>query len=218
MASLAISVNETLAFTDGTPDPDALSGFQNGLLWSQAVARKTSTDPSDLAYFEAMTSELARVAWNVTESTTAKIQIKGERVSAASIVASALSGYVDAATRTRFDGLLKLAQGRQSGAADAASFLSTWWSRATVTTTSTGMVVGSLSADRSAVSDMVWLSLAGRADDWQTLFVERSTASLKLEARYLKVAFNPDVWAAIGPDVIERLGDQARAFIHTISL
>lgn len=210
------AVDHTLAYAPSDIPGDHVEAFDYTLAWAQAVARTANPDPSSLAYFHTMETELSRIGWNILDSGTDTQQISQDRIAPASIISSMINPYLTPDQQEQLERLLGAIREPNAGVHD---FLTFWWNKASVHRNKTEMMIGPLFEYLNQPSTvLLHYSFNFQADDWRSLFVERATADLTVSAYHLVMNESMPQWRQIKDTLERRFGEKANEHIKNTKI
>ena len=137
-----------VAFSDSSVPQNLIDAWSYTTTFAQAHARTVNSDASSQAYFDAMTTELQQLAWNVTNAGKLDYHQSAEKISPAKIVESILNPYLSAAQQSQLAGILNAIQQPDSG---VHNFLDFFWNKASTTANKTNMAMGPLTVVNNQV-------------------------------------------------------------------
>lgn len=208
------AVDGTIAFSDSSVPQDLIDAWSNTTTFAQAAARAVNSDPSTEAYFDAMTGELQKLAWNVTEAGRLTYKQAAEKISPAAIVESILNPYLPADKQAELSGILNAIQQPDVG---VHNFLDFFWNKASTSASKTNMAMGPLTVVNNASNiTMVYYGFDFSATDWRSLFVEKDSASLGVTAYNLEMNLNMSLYDGIKGEIKKKLAGKEKDHIdHT---
>lgn len=210
------AVDQALAFSDTSMPQDLIDAWAYTTTFAQAYARTQSGDPSTRTYFDAMTGEFQKLAWNVTEATKVNYTQSADTISPAGIVSSIINPYLTPDQQNQLGGILNAIKQPDSGIHD---FLTFFWNKASTHADQSSMAFGPLTqVNNSSNISVVYYSFNFSADSWRSLFVERKTADLGVTAYHLSMNLNRAFYDQIRGGLIARLAGKEAAHITNTTL
>lgn len=207
------AVDGAVAFSDPTVEQKFVDAWAYTTTFAQAHARTVNTDASSQAYFDAMTNELQKLAWNVTNAGKLDYHQKAEKISPAAIVESILNPYLSAAQQAQLAGILNAIQQPDVG---VHNFLDFFWNKASTTANKTNMAMGPLTVVNNASNiSMIYYGFDFAATDWRSLFVEKDSASLGVTAYNLEMNLNMALYDSFKGDLIKKLAGKEKDHIDS---
>jgi hypothetical protein len=206
------AAGDALLVAEPAVTPADLVALSDALLWSQAFARTIDRDPASAGYFDGMSRELGRVAWNVIEATDAEYAAKAVDVAPVAVVDAVLDEQA-LATRRLFAAV------QRHASADTDAALRFWWA-STQSVSQTRFWIGPVQRDRSGVvtARLVWFDLQFGDTAWRSLFVARRTQQLAVRLRRLTVTLNAPLWAELAADIEDRLAAAIRGSVRDLDI
>ncbi|HLM69219.1 MAG TPA: hypothetical protein VK358_16895 [Longimicrobium sp.] len=211
------AVDQAMAFCDASVPQPLIDAWSYTTTFAQANARTVNDDPSTQAYFDAMTGELAKLAWNITEASKVAYSNTANQITPAAIVSSILNPYLAPDQQAALGGLLNAFQ--QPPTSEINNFLTFWWNKGSTQGGKSNMAFGPLTVVNNA-SDitMTYYSFNFSADSWRALFVARDSADLDVTAYRLRMNLNMALYNQISGDLIQKVGAKAANHIATAEL
>lgn len=213
------TVGPVLAALADEVTPDQQNAFSLGLCWAEAVARKTSTDVASAAYFTALSAELGRIAWIVTDAGTDSYTASGGVTNPAQAVTEIAGQYMPA---SQVIPLTSALQNIASEDPDArlAGFMTTWWDNLDQSLTSSIFATCPLSLNRNGqlTTTLCFTDFSTARMDWQSFFVSRVTSKTAIQVRHIKISLNQALWNQIEAEIANKLGDAAKRAIQNIDI
>lgn len=210
------AVDQAMAFADASVPQDLIDAWSYTTTFAQAFARTVNSDPSTQSYFNAMTGELAKLAWNVTDATKVNYSQSASQISPAGIVSSIINPYLTADQQGGLSGILNAIQQPSAGIHDFVSF---WWNKASTNANQSSMAFGPLTqVNNSSNITMIYYNFNFSADSWRSLFVAQSSASLSVSAYRLQMNLNLALYNQIKGDVISKLAGKEKNHIANTNL
>ena len=205
-----------VAFSDSSVPQNLIDAWSYTTTFAQAHARTVNSDASSQAYFDAMTTELQQLAWNVTNAGKLDYHQSAEKISPAKIVESILNPYLSAAQQSQLAGILNAIQQPDSG---VHNFLDFFWNKASTTANKTNMAMGPLTVVNNASNiSMIYYGFDFSATSWRSLFVEKDSANLGVTAYNLEMNLNMALYDQIKGDIISKLAGKEKDHIDQTSL
>lgn len=205
-----------VAFSDSSVPQNLIDAWSYTTTFAQAHARTVNSDASSQAYFDAMTTELQQLAWNVTNAGKLDYHQSAEKISPAKIVESILNPYLSAAQQSQLAGILNAIQQPDSG---VHNFLDFFWNKASTTANKTNMAMGPLTVVNNASNiSMIYYGFDFSATSWRSLFVEKDSANLGVTAYNLEMNLNMALYDQIKGDIINKLAGKEKDHIDQTSL
>ncbi len=207
------AVDGSVAFSDPTVSQSYIDAWAYTTTFAQAYARTVSSDPSSEAYFDAMTNELQKLAWNVTNAGKLDYHQSAEKITPAAIVESILNPYLSSAQQQQLSGILNAIQQPDVG---VHNFLDFFWNKASTSANKTNMAMGPLTVVNNASNiTMIYYGFDFSATDWRSLFVEKDSASLGVQAYNLEMNLNMALYDTIKNDIIAKIAGRERDHIDS---
>jgi hypothetical protein len=210
------AVDQTLAFSDATMPQPLVDAWSYTTTFAQAYARTVNGDPSTRSYFDAMTGEFQKLAWNVTEATKLDYTMSAGMIEPATLVSSIIDPYLTADQQKQLGGVLNAIKTPDSGIKD---FLTFFWNKASTHAKQSSMAFGPLTqVSNSSNISVVYYTFNFDAESWRSLFVARSTAELSVTAYHLAMNLNLSLYDAMKDGLISRLGGKQKDHIRETAL
>jgi hypothetical protein len=210
------AVDQTMVFSDSSVPQPLIDAWSYTTTFAQAIARTVNNDPSTEAYFDAMTSELAKLGWNITDSGNEAFTQTANQIAPASIVTSILDSYLDPDEKAALSGILNVFQQPTSGIND---FLTFWWNKGSTGGSKSNMAMGPLKVVNNAVDvTLIYYSFNFSAESWRALFVARDSADLDVTAYHLRMNLDMALYNQISGGLIQKLAGQTANHIATAKL
>lgn len=171
------AVDASLAWYDPTAiTQDLVDAYQNTLTFAQAVARGVNADPASQAYFNAMTQELAKLGWNITNSGETKYHQHANKIAPAAIVKSITYPYLDKSSQAQLAGVLDVIKAPDTS---VTGFVDFFWKKSQVQASKTNMAMGKLvSYLNTPQITLLFYTFNFSDTSTRSLFVEVSDADL----------------------------------------
>jgi hypothetical protein len=210
------AVDQAMAFSDDSMPQNLIDAWAYTTTFAQAHARTVNNDPSSEDYFNAMTGELAQLAWNITEATKENYSQSADSITPANIVSSILNPYLTSDQQAGLSGLLNAIQQPSAG---INNFLTFWWNKASTSANQSSMAMGPL-ADVNNSSDitLIYYSFNFSAENWRALFVARNSADLAVTAYRLRMNLNLALYTQISGDIISKIAGKEANHIASTQL
>jgi len=210
------TVDSAMAFSDASVPQPFIDAWSYTTTFAQAHARTVDPDSSSSPYFDAMTTELQRLAWNVTDAGKLTYKQVADKIQPADIVKQILHPYLPADKQAQLDGILNAIQQPD---VKISNFLDFFWKKASTTAHKTNMSMGPLTVVNNASNiTMIYYGFDFGADDWRSLFVEKDTASLNVQAFNLEMNLNMALYDEIKSDLISKLAGKEKDHINDTTL
>jgi len=210
---IVVAVDQSLAWCPASLDQDMLDAYKYTLMFAQAAARTVNSDPSTEAYYEAMTQQLMKLGWNVTESGKLNYDQQASRISPAQIVGGILNPYLSPDQQSQLGGLLAQIQQPDDS---IKGFVDFWWRSAHTNASQASMALGPLVANQNAPEvSMIFYSFKYDASDVGSLFVQIDKAGLDVFAYSLKMNYNFALWPNVKAEILPRIQAKVDAHIDT---
>lgn len=210
------AVDQTMAFSDPTMPQDLITAWSYTTTFAQAAARAVNPDPSSVAYFDTMRSELAKIGWNVTQAGKLDYHETANKIQPATIVKSILNPYLPADKQKQLAGILDAIQQPD---VKATGFLDFWWKKASTHASKANMAMGPLTeVNGSANISMVYYSFNFDASSWRSLFVESDSAKLDVGAYNIEMNLNLDLYNEEKAELISKISGKADQHIADTTL
>lgn len=205
------AVDQAMAFSDNSMPQNLIDAWSYTTTFAQAYARTVNSDPSSQAYFNAMTGQLAQLAWNITEATQESYTQQAGSIRPADIVTSIINPYLTPDQQAGLAGILNAIQQPTAGVND---FLTFWWNKASTNANQTSMALGPLTeVDNSSNITVIYYSFNFSAESWRSLFVAQSSADLVVTAYRLRMNLNLALYTQISGDIIQKLAGKEKDHI-----
>lgn len=212
-----VAVDGTMSYTDPNLDPSLINAWSNTTMFAQAAARTKSSDTTSDGYFSTMNSELSRLGWNILKSGKVDLdQSSGKMFTPKDIVLNIIGNYVTDGDQTA---LSKILDAIKSPDAGVSNFVNFWWNRAKTHATQAQFAFGPLAVSNAQPSITVcYYSFNFDASSWRSLFVQQDSAELNVQARYLTMQLNMDMYNRIKDDLISRISGKVKDHIDQTDL
>jgi|GEM_PF-6007159 len=210
------TADSAIAYSDSSVPQDLIDAWSYTTTFAQAYARTVNSDASSQGYFDAMTNQLQKVAWNVTEAGKLDYKQAASTISPSAIVSSILNPYLTAQQQNALAGILN---GIQQPDTKATGFLDFFWKKASTNASKVNMAMGPLTVvNGSANITMIYYGFNFNADNWRSLFVARNSADLKVNAYNLEMNLNLALYNGVKSGLIEKLAGKEAAHIANTTI
>lgn len=215
-ATIVTAVDQALALAPADMPQDLINAWSYTTTFAQAHARTVNSDPSTQAYFDAMTQELMKLGWNVTEANKLDYEQQATSITPAAIVKSILNPFLTPPQQAAMAGLLDVIQQPNAG---VTNFITFWHNKASTSAHQHNMAMGTLTEKlNSADLEMVYYSFDFDASAERWLFVEVDSASLGVNAYHLEMNLNLPLYNAVKDELIKRLTGKVDEHIQETTL
>jgi len=205
-------------YSDALPT-SIVNALPLSLLWGQAVTRTGRFAIGTEAYFQNLSAELGRIAWNVTDAGVLQYSATANGDDPGQAILALTSDLVSAEQRADMAQLFAMMAQPQTGSLlDAA--LTTWWSRRDVAAQGTvfAAVTAGINNNLQLEATLLQLEFAVSAGSWRSFFVSRLCSGAQLIARHARITLNADLWGRFEDPLTRKLGQAATASIQAIDL
>jgi hypothetical protein len=200
------AVDQTICFYDSSVTQTLIDAYQWTLMFGQAAARAVNPDPASGQYFDAMTQELAKIGWNITNAGKLNYNQQAAKISPAGIVSQILDPYLSQQQQKELGGILNAIQQPDGG---IHNFVEFFWRHAHTQANRANMALGPLTNVNNAPDiKLVYYSFDYDADTRGSLFVEIDSAKLAVSAYNLEMNLNMAQYNAVSADLISRLSSK----------
>jgi hypothetical protein len=204
MATVKLTaVDSAVAYCNASVPQPLIDAWSYTTTFAQAYARKINSDASSRTYFDAMTHELQRLGWNVTDAGKVDYHQQANKIEPADIVKLILHPYLSSDEQNELDGILDAIQQPN---VRITNFLDFFWKKASTTANKTNMAMGPLKVVNNASNiSMIYYGFNFSADSWRSLFVQHDSAGLDVNAFNLEMNLNMGLYNQIKGDIIDKL-------------
>jgi len=211
-----IAVDGTVTFSrPGELTPQLIEAYSNTNTFAQAAARKVG-DPSSRAYFDKQLRELQVLGWNVLSAGTTAFHLDQNRISPAGIVSSILNPFLDAQGQAELGGILNAINQPD---VSISNFLDFFWKHASVNAGKTNMAFGPLWPKfGQPTTTILYYDFNFSADSWRSVFVQRDTADLRVNAYHITMNLNMALYERVREALMDRLAGKQADHIATAEL
>jgi len=193
--------------------------FSLSLLWSETIAAQTDADIRTQAYFNALTAELGRVAWMVTNASTDIWSSSGAQTDAAGAVKSIAGQYMP---KGQISPLLAVLD-RMTKMNDSdpfSNFLTTWWDSLDQRLSGQVFAASPVIQDANGLltSIVTFMEFGSRQGSWQSFFLGQVSKSARITVHHAEIRLNAKLWTTLRDPIAQKLGDRARKEIQSIDI
>lgn len=205
-------------YSDALPS-GILNALPLSLLWGQAVVRSQGAAIGTDPYFQKLSAEMGRVAWNVTDAGELHYSATGDEADPGQVILALTNGLIPDEQWADMAQLFAVIAQQQAGSQlDGA--LTTWWNRryAAAQGTVFAAVPAGINNNLQLEATLLQLDFAVSADSWRSFFMSRLRSGAKLTARYARITLNADLWGRAEQPVSQKLGQAATGSIQSLDL
>ena len=220
----AVQTKTTLSAVDQSLtwfDPKAITqelvdAYQLTLTFAQAAARAVNSDPATEEYFKAMTTELARLGWNITNSGKTHYEQTANKISPASIVKSITDPYLDAEGQKQLAGVLDVIKQPDMS---VTGFVDFFWKKASVNADKSNMAIGKLESYlNSPKITLLYYTFNYHADAARSLFVEIDNAHLVNNIYNLTMSLDMALYKTFEQTLKDKLAGKEKEHIKDVKI
>jgi hypothetical protein len=212
-------VGNTLIVSSDRIPPAINDALPLALLWCQTVARTKGDTLGSDAYFADLSSEMGRIAWNVTDAGKTTFSVTAstaQPVQSVLTIAQSLVPPDQLAIMSDLISHIKVATTNDQ----FGNFLTTWWDQRNVDAHGTVFAAAPAWVDDNLQlqTTLVQFDYAITSNSWQSFFLGQLNTGAKVTARNITLTLNAPLWAPIKSPIAQKLGQAAIAAITSLDL
>lgn len=211
------AVDQSLTWYDPTAiTQELVDAYQLTLTFSQAAARAVNSDPASEEYFTAMTTELAKLGWNITSAGKTHYDQIANKISPASIVKSITDPYLDKQGQDELAGVLDVIKTPDTS---VTGFVDFFWKKASVNANKSNMAIGKLESYlNSPKITLLYYAFDYHADSARSLFVEVSNAKLVENINHLTMSLDMALYKTYEQTLKDKLTGKEKEHIKDVKI
>jgi hypothetical protein len=222
--SKLVCIDGTLGYTASEDvSQDYVDAWSHTAMFSHAVARTKSKDPSSKEYLDAFLGELAQLGWNIIESSVLSYTREaGTNQSPAQVADLMIGPYLDDAGapggRNKLNQILSaINTSPDTGVHD---FMSFWWNgNHPVDFDQHQYTIGPLALQQgNPTVTTIFYGLNYHADGWRSMFIQRTWSKLDIKATEVRMQLDYSMYLGYKEHLYEKIKDKIDDHIDNTEL
>lgn len=218
MTTITAAGNALIISSDNIP-PAISDALPLALLWCQTVARTSGATLGSDAYFDDLSDEMGRIAWNVTDAGKTAFNVTAstaQPVQSVLVIAQSLIPPDQLASVSDLVSRIKGANPNDQ----FSNFLTTWWDQRNEDAQGTVFAAAPAWMDNNLQlqTTLVQFDYAISSHSWRSFFLNQTSTGAQVTVRNITMTLNAPLWAPIKALIEQKLGRAEIAAIASLDL